>query len=492
MNSNHTMNNVYCNLGHEGSEMAESPIIPPSLTRNFPHSQSPPAAAGPREPELDRWKSRVPKTGNSPLVPKPLFSSAKCVVGVELTAATHELLASPSSASPPSPAAPKATVPTPITPSPSLLPVLNSTNGTVAGAVSITSSTTYQASNPVHEQGTTGSDTAAAARPRPVSSCYSQNTLTTVTATVASSPQTPIPPDWSPSLGAGLLLGVDGLRAAETQMEANAYAEIYTPAHMERVTEEHRPAPGHIPVQIQVPRLRSPSLPPRSRRRTAPNPVNNTVSVSSQGRSREGYSSWSTGPSSEQTTTHYPEMSTVSSAGIREESSWQLQKPNAVHDTPRRHEVSRSRVSDVSTPEPHSSYPYPYSHHVANKVSISSTLRSTPSRSEQHRGHSPLPPPEVASSRTSVAGSHTPIYGRGEQRSGWWSDDDDDDGGGGGRGGRRRRDTLRGAAMEIKEKLTAEGSRARKIKIIVAASVLGILIIVGVAVGVVLGVRRRS
>lgn len=446
--------------------MIESPIIPPSLIRNYPHPRSSPAAAGPREPELHRWKSRVPVTGSSPLVPKPLFSSAKCVVGIEVVAETSELPTS--SASPPSPAIPTAANATPISPSPPLFPVPSSTNSIVAGAVSITSSATLQASNSVHSQSITDNTTAAAAaRPRPVSSCYSQNTLTTVTATVASSPRSPILPDWSSSIPAGL--PSFDVCLAETQTDAITHAQIYAPAHMERVTEE-QPVPQHIPVQIQVPRLRSPSLPQDrgSRRRTVPDPVN----AVSHGRGRGSSGGWSLIQSSERTI--YPEINTVS-VGY-EESSWPLQKPCTVHSTPQSHEVSRSRVSNISTPESHS-------YHVANKSSISSSLTYTPGHSEHH---SHPPPPDVASPRSSVADSHTPIYGHGEQRSGWWSDDDDV--------GEARGRNLRSAAIGIKEKLTTDGQglRARKIKIIAGAFILGILIIVGVAVGVTLGVRRRN
>lgn len=463
----------------EGSEMTESPVIPPSLIRSYPYPQSSPAAAKLKEPDLDRWRSRVPATGNSPLVPKPLFSSAKCVVGIEMVAATSE---SPtSSASPPSPAAPTAADATPISPSPSLFPVPPSNNGVVASAVTIISSTTFQASNSVHSQSATGNTTATAAaavaRPRPVSSCYSQNTLTTVTATVASSPRTPVLPDWPPSLSAGLP-NFD-MPGAETRPDANMYAQIYTPAHMKQVVEE-QPAPQNIPVQIQVPRLQSPSPPQDrgSRRRTAPNPI----SAVSHGTGRGSFGGWSLGRSSERTI--YPEMSTVSMD--YEGSNWPLQKPSTVHNTRQRHEVSRSRVSNVSTPEPHS-------HHVANKSSFSSTLTSTLDYSEPHRPAPhpppPPPPPDVASARTSVADSHTPIYGRGEQRSGWWSDDDDVVVVGESRGGNIRR-----AATGIKEKLSTEGRglRERWIKIIAGASILGILIIVGVAVGVTLAMRRSN
>lgn len=460
----------------EESEMTESPIIPASLIRNYPHSPSTPTAARPKEPELDKWKSRVPITRNSSLVPKPLFSSTKCVVGIEMVAATTELPTS--SASPPSPTAPTAEDATPTSPSPSLFPVPPSSKGVVASAVSVTSSTTLQVPNPAHPQTATSNTTTAAApapvRPRPVSSCYSQNTLTTVTATVASSPRTPVPMDWSSSILTGLPSTYEP-HAETIQTDVKPQTQVYAPTHMERVTEE-QPIPQHIAAQIQVPRLRSPSLPQDrgSRRRTVPNPVN----LVSDGRGREGLNSWSMVQSSERTT--YPEMSTVS--GNYEGSSWpeSLQKPSWVHNIPQRHEVSRSRVSDISTPEPRS-------YHVANKSSTSSTLVSAPGQLDLHHKFHHRPPPDAPSQRASVADSHTPICERAEQqRSGWWSDDDDDVGEEG-RGG-----NLRGAAIGIKEKLTIEspGLRARKIKILVGASILAILIVVGVAVGVTLGMRR--
>ncbi|KAJ8129170.1 hypothetical protein O1611_g4463 [Lasiodiplodia mahajangana] len=156
MNSNSTMNNAYYNISRarithgmdanmkasqEGSEMTESPIIPQSLGQTYPRPQkSSTLPATLREPELNKWKSRVPKTGNSPLVPKPLFSSAKIVVETEPIAASGEAPVLSSSvsniqgttpASPTSTAAPTTEIPTPISPSPSLFPIPPSADGIV-------------------------------------------------------------------------------------------------------------------------------------------------------------------------------------------------------------------------------------------------------------------------------------------------------------------------------------------------------------------------
>ncbi|KAI0487612.1 hypothetical protein F4859DRAFT_465676 [Xylaria cf. heliscus] len=462
-----TINNMHFNIGREGKEMAESPILPPTLAQSYPRLQQPShPTAGSRGPDLDRWKSRVPKAGNSALVPKPLFTSEKCVVDIEpaATAATSEIPASIStigaevvSTSPTSAAAMTMANLTPISPTPSLFPVPPSANGIVASPVTMTSPVSLHASNSVvsrssvYSQGTIGNPTAAAARPRPVSSIYSQNTLTTLTVTAASSPRTPTLTDWSSTLPGLPSLGMP---------LANSNPQPHAPVHMEQVAEEQPVGEQLIQAQIQVPRLRSPSLPQdrANRKRT----LSYTGGVSTPVRDSGVIMNRPMVSSPEHLS--YPEMSTVPMD--YEGNDWPLQKPSVVHDVPRKHYVSRSQGSDVSRSEP-------YAHHVANKESISS--------SSGRPGHLE---PEVASPRVSMAESHTPIFGPGEQRSGWWSDEEDVEQG---------RGRISGyAVIGLKEKPTTEAQRrrVRKVKIIVGASILAILIIVGIAVGVALGVRK--
>ncbi|RWA03588.1 hypothetical protein EKO27_g11516, partial [Xylaria grammica] len=123
--------------------MAESPVIPLPLTQNIPRhqrAQSVQSVEGLKGPELEKWKSRVPKTGNSPMVPKPLFSSAKCVVEAERTAPTSQApITITSSAGLPTVAeSPMSSTvvstnanPTPISPSPSLFPMPPPADGIV-------------------------------------------------------------------------------------------------------------------------------------------------------------------------------------------------------------------------------------------------------------------------------------------------------------------------------------------------------------------------
>ncbi|KAI8951832.1 hypothetical protein F4801DRAFT_589471 [Xylaria longipes] len=458
------MNNTYFNISRDGSEMEESPIIPPTLVQSYPRPQQPShPTAGSRGPDLDKWKSRVPKTGSSPLVPKPLFTSEKCVVEIEPGAATREVSASISttgtvtvSSTPTSAAASTTATLRPISPSPSLFPVPPSTYGVVASPVTMTSPVSLHPSNSVasrssvYSQSTIG-NTAVAARPRPVSSVYSQNTLTTMTVTAASSPRTPTLTNWSSTL--------PGLPSSGMP-PVNAYPQPRAPVQMEQVAEE-QPAHQHTEAQIQVPRLRSPSLPQdrANRRRT----LSHTGGVNTYSRDSGSISSRPLVSSPEHIS--YPEIRTVLPVDY-EGNDWPLQKPSVVHDIPRKHHVSRSQGSNVTASEP-------YSYHVANKESISSSS----GRAAPHE-------PDDSPPRASMAESHTPIFGPGEQRSGWWSDEEDVE-----QARSRVSRVSRYAAIRMKEKPTTEAQRrrARNIKIIAGVSILVILIIVGVAVGVTLG-----
>ncbi|KAI0905219.1 hypothetical protein F4823DRAFT_147403 [Ustulina deusta] len=469
--TNYTMNNAYYNINRETGEVTESPVIPLLLTQNFPRpQQTSHSAAGSKGPELEKWKSRVPKTGNSLLVPKPLFSSEKCVVEVEPITAMSEApirviplstIPATVSASPTSTTIPTTTIPTPISPSPSLFPMPPSSNGIVVSPVTSTSPVSLHASDSVvsrssvYSQSTIG-NTMAAAVPRLAGSIYWQNNLTTAPATAVSSPRTPTLTNW-----ASILPGLSNAGAPLADVHAHQQSHVPTP--MEQVLEEQQ-APQQIPAQIQVPRLRSPSLPQDrgNRRRTTSSVVGGGVNM--HGNDGANISTRSLVQSPEQVS--YPEMSTV--AVDYGGGDWPLQKPSGIHNIPQSHYLCRPRESDVSRSESHS-------HHVANKESTSSSFtHATPSHHES----------EVALPRASMAGSHTPIYGPREQRSGWWSDEEQV-----AEQGRRR--TFSYAVIGMKEKPTTEARRrrAKKIKIIVGASILAILIIVGVAVGVTLGVR---
>ncbi|KAI0405521.1 hypothetical protein F4802DRAFT_606784 [Xylaria palmicola] len=465
------MDGSFYNISREGSEMTESPVIPPSPAQDYLPIRKPShSATGSGAPELDKWKSRVPRTGNSPLVPKPLFSSAKCVVEAEPVVATGEALTSSStdrarvSSLPIISAMPATADTTPVSPSPSLFPIPPSADGIMSSPVNVISLVSLHASNSVasrssvYSQSTTG-NTLAASRPRPVSSIYSQNTLTTVTATAPPSPRTPTLTNWTSALP-----GLPTSRAplAETQMSVNTYQQTHVPMHMEQVVEE--PSPQSIQTQIQVPRLRSPSLPQDrgNRRRTA----SYTDGVHTQ----RGDGSISSRPLVQSPETlSYPQIWTV--AADYEGSDWPLQKPSVVHNVPQRHHVSRSQGANAVRSSS-------YSYHVANKESISSS-------SARMSGHAGNHDSYIASPRASLADSHTPIRGPEEQRSGWWSDDDD--AAEQGRGG-----TPGYAAIAMKEKPATKSQRrrARNIKLIVGASILAVLIIVGVVVGVTVSLRK--
>ncbi|KAI0551412.1 hypothetical protein F4679DRAFT_138536 [Xylaria curta] len=458
MTTNSTINNAYINISQEGSEMTESPIIPLTLAQNYTRSQQPPrSTTGPREPDLDRWKSRVPKTGNSPLVPKPLFTSEKCVVEIEPATAMSGVAASIPATDPvmissmtTNAAAPTTEPPTPISPSPSLFPVPPSADGIVASPVTMTSPVSLHPSNSVASRSSVYSQSTigitGAARPRPVSSAYSQNTLTTVTATATSSPRTPTLTNWSSIL--------PGLQNPGMPI-VNAHPQPRAPIYMEQVVEE-QPVHQHIQTQIEVPRLRSPSLPQDriNRRRT----LSYTGGLNTQNRDSGSISNRPLVSSPEHLS--YPEIIRTIPVDY-EGNDWPLQKPSIVHDIPRKHHVSRSQGSNIS-------------YHVANKESITSS------------GHLAPQDQYVTSPRASMAESHTPIIGPSEQRSGWWSDEDDVE--------QAHNGASRYSAIELKEKLSTKSRHWRtwNVKIIIGASILAILIVVGIAVGVSLGTRRRS
>ncbi|KAI0805389.1 hypothetical protein GGR55DRAFT_654844 [Xylaria sp. FL0064] len=465
--TDHTMNNAYYNINRETGEMTESPVIPLTLAQTFPRSQqtSSHSAAKSKGPELEKWKSRVPKTGSSPLVPTPLFSSAKCVVEAEPMTAISEVSSTnvpAASVSPTSTAVPTIADRTPISPSPSpsLFPLPPNAGGVVASPVSLHPSNSVVSRSSVYSQSTMGNAAVAAAIPRPASSVYSQNTLTTVTAapTTASSPRTPTMTNW-----AAILPGLPNASALPAEM--HAHQQLHAPVPMEQVVEEQL-----APQQIQVPRLRSPSLPQDrgNRRRTIPS-MGGGVNIT-HGRDRASYSNRPLVQSPEPVS--YPEMRNSSSTAAMDYdgSAWPLQRPSDIHNVPQKHYVVRSQGSvDISKSVSRA-------YHKANKESTSSSITQT----VPHHHEADL----VASPRVSMADSHTPICGPGEQRSGWWTDEDEDV-----EQGRIRRFSY--AVIGMKEKVAAEvrSRRARKIRIIVGASILAVLVIVGVAVGATLGVR---
>lgn len=449
---------VNINSSQETGEMTESPVIPLPLTQNFPRSQSMIASKG---PELERWKSRVPKTGNSPMVPKPLFSSAKCVVEVEEAPSLTDSAAVP--VSPVSTAVPTTAGPTPVSPSLSMFPLPPGTDGIVASPVGIMAPGSLHPSNSVtsaisgssvYSQSTTG-HAARSIRPRPASSVYSQNTLPTVgvSATAASSPRTPTMTNWT-SVPPGLP------HPGAPPIEAHAYQQPQVLAPMESVVEEPQAAPQQFSIQIQVPRLRSPSIPQDrgNRRRTFSGPVGGNANMYVSERTSISNRPFVQSPE----LVPYPEVGAT--IVETEESAWPLQKPSDIHNIPQKNTVCRSQGPDISRS-------VSYAYHKANKESTSSSY------SQATRVHHES---ELVSPRASIADSHTPIRGP-EQRSGWWSDEDEDV-----EQGRRNRFSYAVVGMNEKAVTTAERQRANKIKIIVGVSILLVLIIVGVAVGVTL------
>ncbi|KAI3326960.1 hypothetical protein HD806DRAFT_485603 [Xylariaceae sp. AK1471] len=471
MNTNSTMNNAYFDISQDESEMAESPIIPKLPAQNYPRPQQPSySSPGLRKLAIDRLKSRVPDAANPALVPVPLFSSAKCAVEAETIATMGDVAPSSSTglaAATPSPTTTITMVtanPTPISPSPSLFPVPPSNEGILASPVSIVSPVSKEAPtsmlspSSVYAQNSNGNTEAPIRPPRPASSIYSQNTVSTIVA--ASAPRTPTLTNWA-SILPGLPSPSPEPPLSGTQMSEDAYRQSHDALHNGQVIEE-QPAPQQIQFQIQVPRLRSPSLPQdrSGRRRT----ISNTNSTHVNRKEKGSISSLPPAVRISE-----PAPAPVPYLGVNYEGGdWPLQKPSVAHNMPQKQYVHRSQGSDVSRHEP-------FIGHGANKDSISSSFTTTPGR----------PEPDVVSPRISLADSHTPIYGPNEQRSGWFSDDEDAEQGRDGSSGY--------AAVGMKEKqepVQARRQQTKKIKIIAGVSILVALVVVGVAVGVVFGARR--
>ncbi|KAI0201721.1 hypothetical protein F4808DRAFT_423584 [Astrocystis sublimbata] len=471
-------------ISQEEVEMAESPIIPPTLIQSYSHTQPHQrshSAAGSQGPDLGRWKSRVPKTGTSPLVPQPLFTSEKCILEEEPatnTGGTPVLMPTLRTAivasTPTSSYAPTTATSTPISPTPSLFPVPPSNVGITASPVSMVSPLSLHPSSSVVSRSSVYSQstirrTLAAERPRPVSSVYSQNTVTTVTVTAPPSPRSPTLTNWSSTL--------PGLQNSGTT-PTNVHPRTRGPVYTEEVPEVP-PVPQHM--QMQVPQIRSPGLPQdRIHRKRA---------VSDAG-GLDAYSAVEDANSSNKLLAHggprsvsHPPMKSAAPTDY-EGAEWPLQKPSVVHDIPRQNYVSRPQASDNNN----ISKSAPRSYHIANKESTSSSTSQM----------GPYNKPDTTSSpRTSMAESHTPIFGPGEQRSEWWDDEDD---AAANRGissrisGRISKYAAIGMGMKEKRRpvTDAKRRRARNIKIIVGGTVLVIVIVVAVAVAVTLSKRGSS
>ncbi|KAI1809513.1 hypothetical protein GGS20DRAFT_571640 [Poronia punctata] len=450
------MNNTHINLSRDDGEMTESPIIPKVLVQNYPQTQQQKhhlrKSSASKRSDLDRLKSRVPTKCNSPLVPMPLFSSGKELAAVEETPATTTTTSSSSSSSMTTTKTAAAANPTPISPSPSLFPMPpHSEEGIIQrkSPVDIVSPISLQ------------TPTASGQPARPVSSIYSQVTTSTVVpaATSSSSPRTPTMTRWS-SVLPGLPVpeaGDYGGPGAQTSIDAYLEDEA-TPKPTPLVEEPHQQQPA-IQVQIQVPRLRSPSL-PQSRSRALSNPVGPFFAANNNNNNIGGGAAGSVSS-----------LPAVVHAGT-EQVDWPLQKPSMAH-THTQHYVHRSQGS---------SYGHHHHHHVANKESVSSTSQFGPDDSY------------IASPRVSMADSHTPIHAPGEQRSGWWYSDDDDDeedverNAYGPVGTREKQMAVETTKLKSKPK-TKRRRFSKKAKIIAGICTLVVLVAVGVALGVVLSTK---
>ncbi|KAI2627227.1 hypothetical protein GGS21DRAFT_493072 [Xylaria nigripes] len=403
------MNNTYFNISRDGGEMIESPILP-TLTGRPRFNTVPMTAASARSESETGGASRSPMARNTYMLPQPLFSSARLgpaenqtmtpvspVTTYTTTTMTESATASPTLSNFPMPPTmadtPQKLVSMQTAPrNPALsplamqLPMAESPQNTVPPFLTRTPPRTptfnIQHAMPEGHQNTvpplclqTHLQSPAASVPRPASSIYSQHTTanmrpprtasptrpassiysqSTVTM-VSEPPRSPTMTDWASTL--------PGLP------NSHAYAP---PTRMECVKEE--------PPQIQVPRLRTPSLPQDRGRKTSL--AGSVVFV----------------PSPEPVLSREP----TAAAEHGDAQCWPvLQKPSATHNAPEtRHYVHRSRGSG------------------------SGSVLSHDARGPSAAAGSSAPRAEEGSPRNSMVDAHTPIF---EQRSGWWSDDDDDE-----------------------------------------------------------------
>ncbi|KAI0395155.1 hypothetical protein F5Y17DRAFT_424661 [Xylariaceae sp. FL0594] len=453
------MNNQFYNITRDESPMTESPVIPKLLVQNYsrPHPAAQKASLASDVSKLDRLKSRVPDRTDSPLVPMPLFSSTPEVVAAETVPSVGETAAALRAAT----LSARTTMiettanPTPISLSPSQFPLPPLQGGNTANSVDMVSpvSTIQGPSRPA----------------RPVSSIYSQVTMSTTP------PRTPTMTNWTSGLP-GIPSpdpNVAGMRTSSSSSSDKTTVSSITPTEGEQPTTPPQP----IQVQIQVPRLRSPSLPQDRLSRTRTRTISNAAGTAAANGMAVGSVS-----SLQSAVYHHPEPALASQPTTYSGDDWPLQRPSIAHsqDTPYKQYLRRSRGSD-RLPIHYDAY-----HSHLKKESVSSTNHTF--------GHTHEPDAYVASPRVSLADSRTPIRGPGEQRSRWWQSDDDGDdveratrGGGGGDNGYAAAGMKEGGQMT-----DARQTRwSKRNKIIVAVSVLvAVLIGVGVALGVVLSSNK--
>ncbi|KAI8623131.1 hypothetical protein F5Y19DRAFT_393849 [Xylariaceae sp. FL1651] len=484
-----TTNTTYFNLQRDGAEMAESPIIPGLLAQNYSRQKrsAPSESQVTRPTKADPWKLGAIDKANATFIPAPLFSSEKCVVETRTEAedrlppATISNTEIPSIGIATATASPTTTTTatttasaTPITPSPSLFPVPPSNKGIIASPVSMALPGSVYASSsalprsPAHSQDNSSKTAAAGPGPRPSSSVYSQNSSSSVNTMVATStPRTPTLTSWESTLPG---LPAPGASFARTSTQTGAHSDVQPSFHNEQDTWEQQ-KPQQIQVQIQVPRLRSPSLPQdrASRRRT----ISSTSSANNRnGRGKRSVNSLPPAVQ-ELRPMSVPETGAHTAVTDYEGGDWPLRSPLVTQNM----ESARVRKSKDTDTAARETFP----NHFAQTEFIPSPIKPNPGPEHVHSGYHA--DAHTTSPRPSLADSQTPINGPGEQRSGSWFSDDED--------AEQARGVAGYAAVETaREKTEAQRRRTRKIKIIAGASILAVLVVVGVAVGVALAVAR--
>ncbi|KAI0154185.1 hypothetical protein GGR57DRAFT_502764 [Xylariaceae sp. FL1272] len=501
------MKSTHSHLIREQNEMTESPIIPRSLSQQFLQTEQQGQSYTTVTRQQMAGSATVMNTGSTPTYafPVPPLSARPsqesigffpaCVMGnitqtgvpMGMRNKIPEPPSVPMTYSPATTIATTMATTTPISPSPSLFPLPPAPPGIVASPATISPVSPFSH----HRRDSEHTIITATPAPRPVSSVYSQSTF----AGANSSPRTPTLPSWDatlPGLKAPSSSYINHARSSTTigiplQQQTTNQEFFIEPLRINQpASQPTQPQPQetnqNIEVRIQVPRLRSPSLP--GRRRTLSNAAHGDLSLFPSPREYNPIPLNNlplTQPSPP--LIHQPPKPVFAPMSY-EGGDWPL--PSQPFNTG---PASRGSNASSSTLIPRT-LERPYYNTNSNPNTPTPTkvgfITSTNGHKSSLATEGTEEPSSPTSPRTSLADSRTPIYGPGE-RSRFGEDFEHERTVEEGRYAGARGDY---GNVEIKRPVTG-GGRKRLRWIIILAVVVFLLVVVGVAVGVVFGMKGK-
>ncbi|KAI1263814.1 hypothetical protein F5Y18DRAFT_392806 [Xylariaceae sp. FL1019] len=508
MRPNTTMKSSHYNLSREESEMTESPIIPRSMSQQYlqpeqlgelytvmTRQQIDGSAGVMGAGSIPTYAFPVPPSPAKPSQESTAFFPA-CVMGNITQAGVPKGLRNkipeppivPMTYSPATTIATSMATTTPVSPSPSLFPLPPAPPGIVTSPATVSPVSPFSHHRRDSEQ-TIRTTTPA---PRPVSSIYSQSTFAGST----NSPRTPTLPSWDatlPGLTApsssytnhartSTTIGIP-LQQQQPSQEFSIEPLRINPQASQQQPPQPRDSNQNIEVRIQVPRLRSPSIP--GRKRALSNAPNGDLSLFPSPREYNPIPLNTLPPSQPSPPLMHQPPKPVFARISYEGGDWPL--PSQPFNTAISGPASRGSNTSSSTIVPRI-LERPYHSNKSNpntptptKAGFVTNMNAHKSSLATERTEEPSSP---TSPRTSLADSRTPIYGHGE-RSRFGEDfareltvEEGRYGSAGGDYGN----------VELKRPVTG-GGRKRLRWIILLAVVIFLLVIVGVIVGVVVGLK---